>query len=677
MTGAAGVVTEFPVPQAASAPLGSIAAGPDGNLWFTETLGDKIGQISPAGNVTEFTVGTPGELGTQPSDIVAGPDGSLWFTQSNTNQIGRITPAGDVSEFTLPPGDSLPQGLAVGTDGNLWFAAGATVIGRMTPAGTIATFHTPTADSAPTYLAAGPDGNIWFTEQAGNQIGRITPSGTVTEFPLPSPGSQPLGITAGPDGNVWFTESGAGHANLRKIGRITPSGTITEFPVPAGTGAGPSIAAGPDGNLWFTDPVGNGVGRITPSGTITNYSIPTTTSGPWGIAAGPDGNIWFAEENANKIGELSTGVLPASQQPPTLSGPATVGAPIHCQSGPWTTWAGQQPSLSAFGYDGYQWLLDGDPITGETGQSYTPVAAEVGQQLSCTVTATYTLLSVTVAATSAAPSVSQVGGAVLASGASLSAGQSLTSGNGRYRLAMQGDGNLVEYSGATVLWATGTSSAGSSAVMQPDGNLVVESAGSAGQWASGTGGTPGAYLELADTGQLEVVSPSGALLWGPGVLPEGGSLSAGQSLLSANGRYRLSLQGDGNLVEYGGATVMWAAATNPAGSIAVMQGDGNLVVYAARRGGAVGECDRRQSRGVSGPLGRRPATGHVIGRRRALGPRNARVGWVLAGRSIAPVGQRCLPTDDADRWKPRRIRRLERRVGVGNEPRRFLCGDAG
>ena len=38
-----GKIREFPVPTATSGPLG-ITAGPDGNLWFTEALGNKIGQ---------------------------------------------------------------------------------------------------------------------------------------------------------------------------------------------------------------------------------------------------------------------------------------------------------------------------------------------------------------------------------------------------------------------------------------------------------------------------------------------------------------------------------------------------------------------------------------------------------------------------------------------------------
>ncbi len=80
-----GTITEFPLPTGTILPVG-IAAGPDGNLWFTE-FGGTIGRISPSGTITEF----PLPSGSATRGIAAGPDGNLWFTESDGNNIGRIT----------------------------------------------------------------------------------------------------------------------------------------------------------------------------------------------------------------------------------------------------------------------------------------------------------------------------------------------------------------------------------------------------------------------------------------------------------------------------------------------------------------------------------------------------------------------------------------------------------
>src|SRR6266516_5495118 len=90
-----GKVREFSVPTAGGGPIG-ITAGPGGNMWFTEGIGNKIGRITPSGTITEYPVPTPNSI---PHSITAGLDGDLWFTEINSNQIGRITPAGTITEY--------------------------------------------------------------------------------------------------------------------------------------------------------------------------------------------------------------------------------------------------------------------------------------------------------------------------------------------------------------------------------------------------------------------------------------------------------------------------------------------------------------------------------------------------------------------------------------------------
>lgn len=80
-----GDITEFPIPTDLSYPLG-ITAGPEGNLWFTENGGNKIGRTTTAGVIRE----SPAKPRIYPVGITAGPDGNIWFTEYSANAIGEF-----------------------------------------------------------------------------------------------------------------------------------------------------------------------------------------------------------------------------------------------------------------------------------------------------------------------------------------------------------------------------------------------------------------------------------------------------------------------------------------------------------------------------------------------------------------------------------------------------------
>ena len=67
----------------------------------------------------------------------------------------------------------------------------------------------------------------------------------------------------------------------------------------------------------------------------------------------------------------------------------------------------------------------------------------------------------------------------------------------------------------------------------------------------------------------------------PDRLQPGVSLLPGQALVSANARYRLLYQNDGNLVLYDDVdrSAPWATGTGGTAGYAIMQLDGNFVVY--------------------------------------------------------------------------------------------------
>jgi virginiamycin B lyase len=200
----------------------AIALGADGNIWFGEFAGGKIGRITPPGVITEFQIPTPD---SGPRALAAGPDGNVWFSEFNAGKIGRITPDGKITEFALPRSNTGPGDITAGADGNMWFLE---LNGQM-------------------------DGR----KVEGNRVGRITMDGTITEFQIPSQTGSPTNIAVGPDRNIWFTKGGV-------VGRVTPEGTITEVPMPPNSG-GTGLTAGSDrqpprrlsNRLWVASAGGN------------------------------------------------------------------------------------------------------------------------------------------------------------------------------------------------------------------------------------------------------------------------------------------------------------------------------------------------------------------------------------------------------------------------------------
>ncbi len=355
----AATITEYPIPTANHNPQ-DIAAGADGALWFTETLGQRIGRINSSGAVIEYPLPT---ANTASLVIAAGSDGALWFTEGGANRIGRITTGGAANDYPLPTGQYTgASGIAAGSDGALWFteessASGySSQIGRITTSGAFSQY--PVLGS-PDNIAAGPDGALWFTESNRSQIGRITTSGAVTYYPTRTASSGPDGIAAGPDGALWFTE-----IDVNQIGRISTSGAVTEYPIPTANSGPIRIAAGADGALWFTEQNANKVGRITTSGAVTEYPVPTANGHPVGIAKGPDGALWFIEQWANKIGRITTGTSSLSvgdasvAEPVTGSSDVSVGVSLSAPSDKpvtvdYATHDGAQPDGATSGEDDY------------------------------------------------------------------------------------------------------------------------------------------------------------------------------------------------------------------------------------------------------------------------------------------------------------------------------------
>ncbi|WP_051468805.1 hypothetical protein [Actinomadura oligospora] len=171
---------------------------------------------------------------------------------------------------------------------------------------------------------------------------------------------------------------------------------------------------------------------------------------------------------------------------------------------------------------------------------------------------------------------------VLKPGQTLKAGQYLRSPDGRYKLAMQSDGNLVVYRGSKSIWSSHTWVKGSAATMRTNGDLAVAK-GTRTYWRSHTDGDKGAYLSLQNDGNA-VVYKGRTALWSSyqwiSTLSNGVTLYPYQKVVSQNRAYQLRQEPNGDLALYRYGKLQWHTRTSGhPGAYTVMQTDGNLVVY--------------------------------------------------------------------------------------------------
>jgi virginiamycin B lyase len=98
-------------------------------LGLSAALAAGLGKVA----IKEWDVPTPR---SRPHDPAVAPDGSLWYTGQMANKIGRFDPkTGQFKELSLKTPDSGPHGLVADLDGNIWFTAVFKgYVGKLNPA---------------------------------------------------------------------------------------------------------------------------------------------------------------------------------------------------------------------------------------------------------------------------------------------------------------------------------------------------------------------------------------------------------------------------------------------------------------------------------------------------------------------------------------------------------------
>ncbi len=176
----------------------------------------------------------------------------------------------------------------------------------------------------------------------------------------------------------------------------------------------------------------------------------------------------------------------------------------------------------------------------------------------------------------------------------LTPGHYILSPDKQSTLILQKDGNLVLYSNFKAQWSSRTAGKSSSKlILQSDGNLVLYDRSNKALWHSHTNGNSGDHLSLQTDGNLVIYSGSNGALWATRTVQNPNNLGyvntyfpdallyPGQKLETADRRYYLILQTNGDLVLYTNANkAIWHSRTMGKGTAYLnLQSDGNLVLY--------------------------------------------------------------------------------------------------
>jgi len=201
----------------------SLQVAPDGAVWITLALGNRLARFDPASEDFEMV-----ELrrGYYPHTLRFDARGRIWYTIAASNHLGMYDPAsGEHREMRLPAGN-LSQALAL----------------RLLPA------------------------LLWL----GRHVDLRSAAGEGDGFDMPIP----YGIDVAPDGSVFFSQ-----LNEHRIGRVDPDDFTLEmidtpFPAPR------RLRFDSRGMLWIPSFSGSLLARFDPaSGDFRQWEIPVEPRG--------------------------------------------------------------------------------------------------------------------------------------------------------------------------------------------------------------------------------------------------------------------------------------------------------------------------------------------------------------------------------------------------------------
>jgi copper transport protein len=253
-------------------------------------------------------------------------EGNLWYLDPTRSIIGKYDPVSKQNQQFVLPLKGIISGLVLDYDQNAWITVGggsgqSNNIVRLSPKlNQLTIYDIPTKASLPTGIAVDRQGNIWFTESSAGKVGRLDPAtGNITEYqPIGQTLDEPTAILADPKTSKIYISEHEGKAIIV----LDPVLSVFQrYPIASKQGLPFGMALDDYGNLWFAQHVIDKVGSLDPSSTEeADITIPTTGSFVQWLVADDQGRIWFAEQRGSALGSVSMISRPAAAESQKANG---------------------------------------------------------------------------------------------------------------------------------------------------------------------------------------------------------------------------------------------------------------------------------------------------------------------------------------------------------------------
>jgi streptogramin lyase len=281
-----------PMPPTANAREGphSLQVGPDGDIWITFALGNKMGRFDTKAETWKTY---PLDEGYYPHTLRIDGKGRVWFTLAVSNHLGMFDPETETFRTQRLPAGSLGQDLVLRMlPVILWLAdqfGGSSGVGMEG--------GDPDFMPVPYGIDIAPDGSVWFSQLNQHRIGRIDPETFEVEM-IDTPFPAPRRLRFDAKNGLWIPSFSSGL--LARFDVVTRE--FKEWTLPTskeGVETPYSLNVNrPRNEVWICGTNSDTLMRFQPeSESFTVYPLPTRVTFTRDIDFDEQGRVWTSNSN--------------------------------------------------------------------------------------------------------------------------------------------------------------------------------------------------------------------------------------------------------------------------------------------------------------------------------------------------------------------------------------------